>query len=184
MTQAPAIDRRRAGSSSSPLPLGALGAGATLLAGGALMMNDVPLAGAAACVAPPLAVVGFAQWRGAKRRQLRSDLAEGLIPLTGPGVDVRCSRWAKREYIHPLPGRIEIRYGAGSRDWDPKWMQQLTATVEARVGVDYKVEKHQSSRKRVYLVPEISAEEISDDSPRAVLARKADVVIRELLGKE
>lgn len=184
MTQAPSIDRRRAGSSSSPLPLGTLGAGATLVAGGALMMNDVPLAGAAACVAPPLVVVGFAQWRGTKRRQLRSDLVEGLIPLTGPGVDVRCSRWAKREYIHPRPGWVEIRYAAGSRDWDPKWMQQLRATVEARVGVDYKVEKHQSSRKRVYLVPEISAEGIADDSPRSALAHKADVVIRELLGKE
>lgn len=184
MTQAPAIDRRRAGSSSSPLPLGTLGAGATLLAGGTLMMNDVPLVGAAACVAPPLAVVGFTQWRGAKRRQLRSDLVEGLVPLMGNGVEVRCSRWAKREYIHPRPGRIEVRYAAASRDWDPKWMQQLTATVEARVGVDYTVEKHQSARKRVYLIPEISEEEIADDSPRAALAHKADVVIRELLGKE
>lgn len=184
MTQAPAIDRRRAGSSRPPLPLGTLGAGATLLAGGAMMMNDVPLVGAAACVAPPLAVVGFTQWRATKRRQLRSDLVEGLIPLTGPGVDVRCSRWVKREYIHPRPKRIEIRYAAGSRDWDPKWMQQLTATVEARVGIDYKVEKHQSSRKRVHLVPETSAKELADDSPRAALAHKADVVIRELLGKE
>lgn len=184
MTQAPAIDRRRSGRSSSPLPLGTFGAGATLLAGGTLMMNDVPLVGAAACVAPPLAVVGFTQWRGAKRRQLRSDLVEGLVPLMGNGVEVRCSRWAKREYIYPRPGRIEVRYAAASRDWDPKWMQQLTATVEARVGVDYTVEKHQSARKRVYLIPEISAEEIADDSPRAALAHKADVVIRELLGKE
>lgn len=180
MSQATSMTRHPA----SALPIGPMGVGAGLAAGGMLMLNDVPLAGSAAIVTPPMAVIGFTRWRSAKRRHVTQDLADGLNAFTGPGVAVRCSRWAKRMWVEPQPGVIEVRYGPGARDWDPKWMGQIKQTVSARVGIDYEVDRHLSHRKRIYLVPDSSAAAELDDSPRGILERKAGVVVSELLGKD
>ncbi|MGO2048585.1 MAG: FtsK/SpoIIIE domain-containing protein [Brachybacterium tyrofermentans] len=182
MTQTLVADRKRAGGTKAPMPIGAIGIGSAFAAGGALMMNDVPLVGAAACVAPPLAVVGFTQWRAAKRRQLRTDLTQGLAPLAGNDVIVKCSQWAKRQYLDPRPGRIEIRYSAAARDADPKWLQQVTETISARVGRQYEVEKHRSERKRIWLTP--GGREQKNPEQVSPLEQRADVVMNETLGKD
>lgn len=183
MTQAAVVDRKRAGGSNPPLPIGAIGVGSAFVAGGALMMADIPLTGVAACVTPPLAVVGFTQWRGAKRRQLHSDLTQGLAPLAGQGVVVKCSRWAKRRYITPQPGRIEIRYSAEARDSDPKWIERITDTVTARTGYEYEIERHRSERKRISYILTPSAEQESG-ADATQLEHKAAVVMKETLGKD
>ncbi|MGP9695682.1 FtsK/SpoIIIE domain-containing protein [Brachybacterium sp. AOP25-B2-12] len=183
MSNSPAIARKP---SAAPLklPLPALGAGGALVGGGLLMMNDVPLTAAAACVVPPLAVAGLSRWRSAKRRRVSDNVTEALTVLTGPGTVVKCSRWAKREYLHPRPERVEIRYPASFRDWDPKYVGQLLATVSSRIGVEYRVDRHPSALKRIHLVRDVDVEKVRDDSPRGLLAQKADVVVAELLGKE
>lgn len=185
MAQTVAIDHRRgARGPKPPLPVGVIGTGATLVTGGVLMINDMPWQGAAACVVPPVAVIGFTRWRSANRRQLREDLIEGVTALAGAVADVKCSQWAPREYRDPRPGRVEIRYTAGARDWDQAWIKQLLATVAARVGCEYEIQRHQSERERIVLVPTVDVIEEVDESPQSVLTGKADAVIGELLGKQ
>lgn len=186
MTETLAIDHRRGAHAPKPaLPVAVATTGASLLAGGALVMNDIPWQGAAACVLPPVAIIGFTRWRATKRRQLREDLIEGVTALAGAVVNVKCSAWARGEYLDPLPRRIEIRYTAGARDWDAAWIKNLLDTVEARVGREYKIERHQTQREKIFLVPlTATAEQDPDDSERAGLSRKADALVSELLGTE
>lgn len=183
MAQA-AVAQRRSSSPARPgIPTGVL-AGGGIIGGGALMLPDVPTAGIAACAIPPLALVGFTRWRSAKRRAVRDDLTEALAPLLGQALVVKCSRWEPKALIHPLPGRIKITYSAGARDFDPKWLQQLLATVDSRVGVEYAMEFHRSERKTIVLsTKEQEADEL-DDSPKAQLHKRAAVTVTETLGKQ
>lgn len=170
---------------SAPTPVGALSAGAALLGGGALVMNDVPAAGAVALVVPPLALVGFTRWRSSLRRRLQRDIAEGVTPVTGPGVEVRCSRYAARHYLDPQPGLIEIRYRAFSKDWDAqKWTSELLAAVSYRVGIDYRVHRHLTPKKRIYLVPDRPVDEEPEAADRTVLEAKVAVAVEYLLGDD
>lgn len=183
MAQA-AVAQRRSSSPARPgIPVGVL-AGGGIIGGGALMLTDVPTAGIAACAIPPLALVGFTRWRSAKRRAVREDLTEALAPLLGPALAVKCSRWEPKAFIHPRPGQIKITYSAGARDFDPKWLQQLLATVDSRVGVEYVMESHRSERKVIVLsIKEQEADEL-DDSPKAQLQQRAAVTVTETLGKQ
>lgn len=148
------------------------------------MMGDVPWTAAAACTVPPLALIGFTRWKAAKRREVREDLTEAFASLTGSAVTVKCSRWARRRFVDPRPERIEIRYAAGARDWDPKWMQQLLITTDARLGCEYTVEAHRTERKRVILTTEPHEEDEVDDSPREKLKHRAAVTVAEMMGKQ
>ncbi|MGP5008224.1 hypothetical protein ACTXJK_15135 [Brachybacterium tyrofermentans] len=183
MAQAAVAQRRGSAPARPGIPVGVL-AGGGLIGGGALMLPDVPTASIAACAIPPLALVGFTRWRSAKRRAVRDDLTEALAPLLGPALVVKCSRWEPKAFIHPRPGRIKITYSAGARDFDPKWLQQLLATVDSRVGIEYAMESHRSERKTIVLsTKEQEAGEL-DDSPKAQLHQRAAVTVTETLGKQ
>ncbi|UQN31805.1 FtsK/SpoIIIE domain-containing protein [Brachybacterium kimchii] len=163
-----------------------IGAGAVLAGGGALMMvGDVPAQTVAVCAAPPLAVVGFARWRASRRSRVTNDLTQALAPLAGAAAVVKCSKWARREYVDPKPQRIEIRYQPEARDGDPKWVEQVLSVVGARVGHDYEVDAHPSHRKRILLTQAGPSEKAAeDDTPRGRLQERAEVTMLEMLGKE
>lgn len=183
MAQAAVAQRRGSAPARPGIPVGVL-AGGGLIGGGALMLPDVPTASIAACAIPPLALVGFTRWRSAKRRAVRDDLTEALAPLLGPALVVKCSRWEPKAFIHPRPGRIKITYSAGARDFDPKWLQQLLATVDSRVGIEYAMESHRSERKTIVLSTKKQEADELDDSPKAQLHQRATVTVTETLGKQ
>ncbi|WP_156488656.1 hypothetical protein [Brachybacterium sp. sponge] len=184
MAQAAVAQRRGPSTARRGIPMSGVLAGGGIVSGGALMLPDVPTAGIAACTVPPLVLVGFSRWRSAKRRAVREDLEESLTPLLGSALTVKCSRWEARAFIHPRPRRIKITYSAGARDFDPKWLRQLLATVDARVGVEYAVEFHRSERKVIVLSTKEQEEDELDDSPKAQLQQRAAVTVTETLGKQ
>lgn len=183
MAQAALVQRHGSSATGRGVPAGLL-AGGGVIGGGALMLMDVPAAGVAACAVPPLAFIGFTQWRAAKRRAIHDDLVEALVPVLGSALDVKCSRWVRREVVRPRPGRIKVTYSAGARDFDPKWVQQLLAIISARVGVEYAVESHRTERKVIMFGIKEQESEGYDDSPKAQLQHRAAVTVLETLGKQ
>lgn len=130
--------------------------------------NLVPLVWVGAVVLAAGSIVAGVR---AFQRAGRMDPAiEALLPLLGASQPTRALvepvKWT-RGWVG-VPERIKIRWASHVDDTDPRFVDQILAGLSRRLGVEYRVRKHNS--RRCWLVVEIAPESdpVSREQQRAI----------------
>ena len=152
---------------------------------------------AAAGLPEPLSTVGYglvggsavamlAAWRKREQEQLALVVAGTLGPVIGrgPASSVRGRRW--RGWSGRGAGRpavLVIRYDPAADSASVDFTTRICDLVESRVGVAYRVHRHDPSRCRLVLKADPAALEAAS-TPDPWVADRARDIVRTFLGKD
>lgn len=163
-----------------PAAMAAAGVGATAMADGSMPM----LAAGVGSMGGSL-VAMLTAWRHREREELAMVLAGSLSPEIGrlPWCSVRGSRWVGwGSRGAGRPKKLVIRYDPAVDSAAPGFTEQICARLENRLGIPYRVARHQQARCRLVLTVDRSVFEPAAVEHPAV--ERAAYLVSELLGAE
>lgn len=118
-----------------------------------------------------------------RRREIHDRLVEALAPRLGVrGPDRRTVRMRAWTWGWPgRPQRISIRYGPGVADADPKWLPELIALINRRLGDGYELDRHDQRRCRLRVTLR-GTQASSPTIALPALQARAERTLTELIG--